>query len=248
MTKLLVVAIAMLCPLTAFAAQYSYVIPDGWSSPMCRSIRDALSDGLVLDAQKPLCERRFELSPKARRLGLRAIRKTLLPASGYSSLLLEFVELGDHNPSTFQVEKDKKQVARVLESYINYIYISHFDADNSGKSRQVYIWYSPNCNLDADIPGTVYTYIRNDNGTLDPSWNGKGPNIDGVPFFYRGQTTYVSWSTMGGAPMNNKGTEKGVAELDVFGAGPLRPGQGVPGPYNTLSSSECKVFQVEKEN
>jgi hypothetical protein len=239
--KLLVTVIAMLCPLTAFAAQYSYRIPDGWSSPMCRAVRDALAEGLVLDAQKPVCERRFELSPQAQRLGLQAIKKTLLPASDYPALMLQFIEVGKPSPSPEQKQKDEKQATHVLSVFNNYIYVSHFDADNSGRVRLVYISYIQLCNLDLQTPVQVQTYPQDSDGKLDPTWGGSNMTA-GIPFIYDRRTYYLQWTSHEGGVYGDT-----VAQANVFDSAPYIHGTpGYSGAYNFLLGPLCKINQIEK--
>lgn len=60
--KSVAILIGMLCTTSALAM--SYTIRPNYESDMCRAVRRAFTEGLVLDATQPLCERRFSLSPK----------------------------------------------------------------------------------------------------------------------------------------------------------------------------------------
>lgn len=237
---LLLMLLGMLCASSALAVSYS-IVPN-YDNDLCQSIRSALAEGLVLDAEKPICERRFELSPKAKEKGFTLIDKTLLPQSSYAALLLRFYKIlgggGEATPlSTAEKNKAKEIISNELNSQQVYIYSAEFDADNSKEIRKIYILYNPSCYIAREAIAVVYTFIEDSSGTLDPSWGVRAATA-GIPVIYKDHTYYIRWKSWKGGV-----DPKGLAELNVFDAGPFNPAHRAYLPYAGFTPFVCRIFQ-----
>jgi hypothetical protein len=237
--------IALVCMLsTSGAMAVSYFIVDGYeNTAMCQAVRKALSDGMVLDAEQPLCERRFELRPQAKSLGLSGIEKRLLPPSSYMGIWLKMaqVEGGESMPpSDDDKKRDEIIITKNMKIGVNKIYESHFDVDNSGEIQKVYISDSVMCNVDnlSDYypDDSVTTYIVKEDGTLDAQW-GIHAATAGIPFIFKGHTYYVKWESLKGSPDKNM-----LAQLDVFDAVPFHPELRNIVPGGGFTPPYCKIY------
>jgi hypothetical protein len=237
--------IALACMLsTSGAMGVSYFIVDGYeNTAMCQAVKKALSDGMVLDAERPLCERRFELRPQAKSLGLSAVEKTLLPPSSYMELWLKMaqVERGESTPpSKADRKRDKIIISKNMKIGENKIYESNFDADNNGKIQKVYIADDVMCNVDGlndyYSDDSVTTYIVKDNGMLDAKW-GIHAATAGIPFIFKGHTYYLKWKSLKGSP-----DKRMSAQLDVFDAVPFHPELKDIVPGAGLTPSYCEIY------
>lgn len=243
MRKLSIALILALCTFSTYAT--SYVIVPGYSNRMCSNIRMALTEGLVLDATRPLCGRRFELSPKAKRLGLVGIEKTLMPSSGYFDLLIRMAQV-DAQESTSSSEVDRKRneiaISNLLKEEKNEIYASKFDADNSDATHRVYVVETTSCNIIglADSPADVSTYIEKEDGSLDPNWGVHAATV-GIPFIYKRHTYYLKWQSLKGSP-----DKRQLAKLDVYDSRPFDPKERDIIPYQVFTPTICEIFQVNK--
>lgn len=234
-------AIPLICTSSAMAVSYSIV--EGDQSDVCQSVRRSLAEGMVMDAERPLCERRFQLSHRALSLGLSAIDETLLPTSGYRSLMRKILPVtGREKVPQSKADYDKNEaiIAKHLQSGDTKIYAARFDPDNSGKARKVYIVDTTLCSVAGTYwNGSVTTVIENDDGSLDRTW-GVHDATAGIPFIYNKHTYYVKWTSL-----INSVNKNALAKLDVYGSVPYgRNLQGV-NFYAVLTPSYCGIYQMK---
>lgn len=231
--------IGMLCTSNALAMSYS--IQKDYGS-MCASVRKAFAEGMVLDATRPLCERRFELSPQAKRLGLSNVDKNLLPRSAYPNLLRKIITVtgGKKWPQSEAFRQDAAAADRLMKLNIK-IYSSHFDSDNSGVIRKVYIEDLTYCaDRDSYPYGSVTTYIQKSDGSLDPSWGVRNATA-GVPFIYEDHTYYMTWRSWKGGVDKNR-----LAEIDISDASPYEGVFRKISSYNAFPPPYCIIYQTKK--
>jgi hypothetical protein len=200
-----------------------------------------MAEGLVLDAEHPLCQRRFQLSPKSSALGLSNVEKTLLPASSYPGLMREVLPVvgGDELPLS---KADQSQIEKIIDQHVKNddlrIYAASFDADNAGKVRDGFIIDITLCNdKDSYWDSSVTTAIKNSDGTLDRSWGVYGATA-GIPFIYNSHTYYTKWKSLRGSVAKNM-----LAELDVFDSVPYSGELRKINPYSVLTPSYCIIYQ-----
>lgn len=237
--------ITLACMLsTSCAMAVSYFIVDGYeNTAMCQAVKKALADGMVLDAERPLCERRFELRPEARSLGLSGVEKTLLPPSSYMGLWLKMAQVEGNEltpPSEADRKRDEIIISKNMKIGVNKIYEGHFDADNSGKIQKIYIADGVMCNVDnlKDYypDDSVSTYIVKNDGRLDTKW-GIHAVTAGIPFIFKGHTYYLKWQSLKGSP-----DKRMLAQLDVFDAMPFHPELKDIVPGAGFTPSYCKIY------
>ena len=236
--KVLTLAAGMLIGSSAFAVTYE--VPADYRSSFCNPIRDALADGMLLDANGPICERRFRLSPRAKRFGLSPIRETLLPASRYPELLREILPVSRHERSP-QSGADRIQDDAVVERFLTSgslkILSARFDADNSGKSATVYVVDYSLCNdPDSWSETNPAIYIKRDNGTFDSGWDGN--YATGNPFMYDGRTYYARWQSLRGSVLKNV-----LAKVDIYESVPFDSAHNRGSSSAGFTSSYCEIYQ-----
>jgi hypothetical protein len=206
---------------------------------MCHTLKMAFSEGMVLDADRHLCERRLEFSPAASQLGLNTIAKKRLPASTYPELWQDiFSVLGQEKvPKTADDRRnDDKLIDKNVSGKNVSIYLSHFDIDNSGSPKDVLITDTPSCNAGQDSYGDddVATYVINSNGSLDRRW-GAHAWTAGIPFTFNGHTYFAKWELMR-TPL----AKRLLAKLEVFDSGPIG---NASTPYEALTPPYCVIYQ-----
>lgn len=239
--------IALTCMLsTSGAMAVSYFIVDGYENTgMCQAVKKALSEGMVLDATRPLCERRFELSSRAKSLGLSGIKKTLLPPSSYMDLWLKMAQV-DGQESRLQSTADRKKNENIIyqnmKNGVNKIFVSNFDADNSGIVNKVYIEDNALCDIKDDYPdSSVMTYIEKSDGALDQRW-GAHTSTAGIPFIYKDHTYYIKWQSLSGNPDKRR-----LAQLDVYDAVPFHPELKDILPSAGFTPPHCEIYTYKSK-
>lgn len=237
----LVLLAGMLCSSSALALSYS--IADGYGSDptgMCQAVRKALAESMVLDAKRPLCARRFELSPKAKSLGLSGIDKTLLPASSYPDLLRKMMPVyGKYHIPLSDADQKSVDAAidRAVKSNDTNIYAANFDEDNSGKIHKVYLMEETSCVLkDAAWDGNFTIFVEKNDGSLDTSWD---VDSTGIPFTYNAHTYYMKWKSL-----NGNLDKRMLAQLDVYDAVPFHPELKDIVPHSGFTPSYCIIYQA----
>lgn len=236
--------LSMAATSSALATTYTFS-RDGQSDvPVCRAVQQALSRGLILDAEKPLCYRRFEVSPKAVRYGFTPIDFTPVPASRYRSLLSEMVLVSSNRrmPLTdAQHRENEASVKRLMGPYLIKLYQARFDNDNSGMTHVVYAEDSMLCpsGINAPLTTNPIIFMENVDGTMNKSW-GVRDETSGSPFIYKGQTYYVRWTSLIGAALKNA-----WAQLDIYYDTPDLPGSP-PKDYEVFSPPDCTIYQMKK--
>ncbi|HEV2540581.1 MAG TPA: hypothetical protein VGU03_12895 [Frateuria sp.] len=230
---------------SALAVTYTFSRDGESDVPVCRAVQQALSHGLILDAKKPLCYRRFEVSPQAVRYGFTPIDFTPVPADRYRSLLSEMMSIvANRKMPLTEADKQKNEAAvnRLMSSTPAKLYQAYFDNDNSGTLHVVYALDSVWCPGDAEAPliWNPVIYMRNTDGTLNRSW-GVGDETSGSPFIYNGQTYYARWSSLIGSALKNA-----WAQLDIYYDTPSMPGSP-PQDHEVFPPPYCTIYQMKSK-
>jgi hypothetical protein len=222
----------------------SYSIAEGYNDTgMCHAVKVALDKGWVVDAQNPLCERRFKLSKEAKSLGLSSIEMTLLPSSSYPDLMRKMLAVigQEKNPkSMIDHDKDEKIIANHIKNNDTKIYEANFDPDNSGQIKKMYITDITLCgDKNSYWDGSVTTAIQNEDGSIDPSW-GVQDATAGIPFIYENKTYYLKWSSLIGS------VKKGAkSQLDIYQSVPYNDSLKKIIPFATFTPSHCTIYQMD---
>ncbi|MDE2154594.1 MAG: hypothetical protein KGJ32_01680 [Xanthomonadaceae bacterium] len=176
-------------------------------------------------------------------LGLSNVQMKLLPKQIYPDLLRQIIIVIGNEKNT-QLLTTQKHNAEILEQLMKRdvkIYSSNFDADNGGKVKSVYIEDVTFCDIKDSYPnGSASTYIKNSDGSLDPSWGVRNATA-GIPFIYDKHTYYMAWKSLRGSPDKNL-----LAEIDISDAVPYRSGLRAITPYASLTPPECIIYQTRK--
>ncbi|WP_158884483.1 hypothetical protein [Rhodanobacter sp. L36] len=228
----------------ALAVTYTFSRDGQADVPVCLAVQQALSRGLILDAQKPLCYRRFDVSIKATRYGFKPINFTPVSNSRYRSLLSQMMSIVNNSklPLT-KADKHENEaaVSRLMSSGAIKLYRAPFDNNNSGSSHVVYFLDSVRCPGDVEAPRSMNPtiFMENADGTLNRSW-GVGDETSGSPFIYRGQTYYIRWTSLVGAALKNA-----WSQLDIYHNTPALP-SSPPQDHETFSPPDCTIYQMKK--
>ena len=237
--KISVMMIGLLCTSSALAV--SYAIRPGYEGDMCGVVRNAFAEGMVLDAERPLCERRFTLSPKAKSLGLTNVEKELLPRSEYIDLLHKIVAVVGGEKMTHSSTSptaDDQIVSRLMKDKSLNIYRSNFDANNSGHIRAVYIEQFTLCNAEENYPwDSVTTYIQRNDGSLEPTWGVRAATA-GIPYVYDHHTYYLRWNSLSGSA-----DRRLLTQINIYDARPYKGYFAQVSSYNAFSTPICIIYQ-----
>jgi hypothetical protein len=224
---------------TALAAHYE-IDPhyDGEPSGVCIAVKKALDANAIGDARKPVCQRRFEVTPRASKFELTPIPMSDLDLKANRNLLDQMFAISgqeswSHIDKHEQERLDALALTRISDGSIK-VHTATFDADNSGSKRTVYVLdgnYCPQSETNLEV------FIEENPGLLNPVW-GISDYDTGYPFTYNRRTYYAKWAE-DESPLNKR--QKAI--LNIYVSQPDDAKYRVVIKFETFGFPQCIIHE-----